>query len=72
LCFYVFLYIYVSKGGIKLSVDFILKLTVLLLKTHLNKPMPSGAAYKLIICYVTVNGAPPYSEDNGMATLIDK
>lgn len=26
----------------------------------------------LIICYVTVEGAPPYSGDNGMATFVGK
>ena len=37
-----------------------------------NKNIPKGAEYKLIICYVTVEGAPPYSGDNGMATFIGK
>jgi len=37
-----------------------------------NKNIPRGAAYKLIICYVTVEGAPPYSGDNGMATFIGR
>lgn len=32
-----------------------------------NKAIPRGAEYMLIICYVTVKGAPPYSGDNGMA-----
>lgn len=34
--------------------------------------IPRGAEYMLIICYVTVKGAPPYSGDNGMATFIGK
>jgi hypothetical protein len=34
--------------------------------------IPRGAEYKLIICYVTVEGAPPYSGDNGMATFVGK
>jgi hypothetical protein len=34
--------------------------------------IPKGIKYKLIICYVTVKGAPPYSGDNGMATFIGK
>ena len=37
-----------------------------------NQIIPRGAQYKLIICYVTVKGAPPYSGDNGMATFIGK
>ena len=37
-----------------------------------NQNIPRGAEYKLIICYVTVKGAPPYSGDNGMATFIGK
>jgi len=37
-----------------------------------NRNIPRGAEYKLIICYVTVKGAPPYSGDNGMATFIGK
>lgn len=37
-----------------------------------NKNIPSGKEYKLIICYVTVKGAPPYSGDNGSATFIGK
>jgi hypothetical protein len=37
-----------------------------------NQDIPSGSTYKLIICYVTVEGAPPYSGDNGMATFIGK
>lgn len=37
-----------------------------------NQVIPRGAEYKLIICYVTVKGAPPYSGDNGMATFIGK
>lgn len=34
--------------------------------------IPRGEEYKLIICYVTVEGAPPYSGDNGMATFVGK
>ncbi|WP_193564930.1 hypothetical protein [Clostridium estertheticum] len=34
-----------------------------------NQAIPRGAEYMLIICYVTVKGAPPYSGDNGMATF---
>ena len=37
-----------------------------------NQAIPTGAEYMLIICYVTVKGAPPYSGDNGMATFIGK
>ncbi|HEY8891771.1 MAG TPA: hypothetical protein VIM70_16150 [Clostridium sp.] len=37
-----------------------------------NRAIPSGAEYMLIICYVTVKGAPPYSGDNGKATFIGK
>jgi len=37
-----------------------------------NKEITRGASYKLIICYVTVKGAPPYSGDNGMTTFIGK
>ncbi len=37
-----------------------------------NQVIPRGAEYMLIICYVTVKGAPPYSGDNGMATFIGK
>jgi len=37
-----------------------------------NQVIPRGAQYKLIICYVTVKGAPPYSGDNGMATFTGK
>lgn len=37
-----------------------------------NKTIPRGAEYMLIICFVTVTGAPPYSGDNGMATFIGK
>ncbi|WP_298838751.1 hypothetical protein [Clostridium sp.] len=35
-----------------------------------NRVIPRGSEYMLIICYVTVKGAPPYSGDNGMATFI--
>lgn len=37
-----------------------------------NRAIPRGAEYMLIICYVTVKGAPPYSGDNGKATFIGK
>ncbi len=37
-----------------------------------NRAIPRGAEYMLIICYVTVKGAPPYSGANGMATFIGK
>lgn len=37
-----------------------------------NKNIPSGKEYKLIICYVTVKGAPPYSGDNGSAIFVGK
>ena len=37
-----------------------------------NRDIPRGAEYKLIICYVTVKGAPPYNGDNGMVTFIGK
>ena len=37
-----------------------------------NQDIPRGAEYKLIICYVTVEGAPPYSGDNGTATFVGK
>ena len=37
-----------------------------------NQVIPKGKQYKLIICYVTVKGAPPYSGDNGMAIFTGK
>ncbi|MGG7076521.1 hypothetical protein [Clostridium sardiniense] len=37
-----------------------------------SKDIPKGAEYKLIICYVTVEGAPPYTGDNGMMTFVGK
>jgi hypothetical protein len=37
-----------------------------------TKAIPTGAEYMLIVCYVTVKGAPPFSGDNGMATFIGK
>jgi hypothetical protein len=37
-----------------------------------SKNIPSGKEYKLIICYVTVKEAPPYSGDNGSATFVGK
>ncbi|AIY83710.1 MAG: hypothetical protein KIB43_04410 [Clostridium baratii] len=36
------------------------------------RDIPRGAEYKLIICYVTVPGAPPYSGDNGMMNFVGK
>jgi len=50
-----------SKNG--LAKTFILTFT---------ETIPRGAEYMLIICYVTVKGAPPYSGDNGMAIFIGK
>ncbi|HEX9027377.1 MAG TPA: hypothetical protein VF839_13045 [Clostridium sp.] len=38
----------------------------------LNQEIPKGAEYKLIICYVTVEGAPAYSGDNGMFNFTGK
>jgi hypothetical protein len=37
-----------------------------------NKNIPRGAEYILIVCYVIVIGAPPYTGDNGMAKFIGK
>lgn len=37
-----------------------------------SQDIPKGESYKLIICYVTIEGAPPYSGDNGMATFVGK
>ncbi|MDU4891676.1 MAG: hypothetical protein E6344_14930 [Clostridium sp.] len=37
-----------------------------------SQDIPKGKEYKLIICYVTVKGAPPYSGDNGSATFTGK
>lgn len=37
-----------------------------------SQDIPKGKEYKLIICYVTVKGAPPYSGDNGSVTFIGK
>ncbi|SFB29226.1 hypothetical protein SAMN04488528_102530 [Clostridium frigidicarnis] len=37
-----------------------------------SQDVPKGEEYKLIICYVTVEGAPHYSGDNGMATFVGK
>ncbi len=37
-----------------------------------SQDIPRGEEYKLIICYVTVKGAPPYSGDNGTATFVGK
>lgn len=35
-----------------------------------NQSIPKGMTYKLIICYVTTPGAPPYSGDNGSAVFV--
>ncbi|GAA0084702.1 hypothetical protein UT300007_11410 [Clostridium sp. CTA-7] len=35
-----------------------------------SQDIPKGEEYKLIICYVTVKGAPPYNGDNGSATFV--
>ena len=35
-----------------------------------NDKIKKGEEYKLIICYVTVKGAPAYNGDNGMGTFI--
>jgi len=35
-----------------------------------NQSIPRGMSYKMIICYVTTPGAPPYTGDNGSATFI--
>ena len=37
-----------------------------------NQDIPKGEEYKLIICYVTVEGAPLYNGDNGTAVFIGK
>lgn len=37
-----------------------------------DRDIQKGAEYKLIICYVTVPGAHPYSGDNGMMKFIGK
>lgn len=37
-----------------------------------NQNIPKGEQYKLVICYVTVEGAPAYSGDNGSAIFIGK
>ena len=37
-----------------------------------NQDIPKGEKYKLIICYVTVKGAPPYNGDNGTALFVGK
>ncbi|MCM3629685.1 hypothetical protein M3194_20300 [Paenibacillus glycanilyticus] len=34
------------------------------------QPITKGMSYKLIICYVTVPGDPPYSGDNGSAVFV--
>ncbi|RJX40565.1 hypothetical protein D3P09_00645 [Paenibacillus pinisoli] len=35
-----------------------------------NQNIAKGKSFKLIICYVTRPGAPPYSGDNGSATFV--
>lgn len=35
-----------------------------------NQNITKGASYKMIICYVTVPGAPPFTGDNGSATFM--
>ena len=37
-----------------------------------SQNITTGTGYKLIICYVTVEGAPPYSGDNGTAVFVGK
>lgn len=37
-----------------------------------SQSIPRGEEYKVIVCYVTVEGAPPYSGDNGMITFVSK
>lgn len=37
-----------------------------------SKDIPKGAEYKFIISNVTVEGAPPYSGENGMMTFVGK
>ena len=37
-----------------------------------NQSIPKGEVYKVIVCYVTVPGAPAYTGDNGMGTFIGK
>ena len=35
-----------------------------------NQNITQGKSYKMIICYVTVPDAPPYSGDNGSAAFV--
>lgn len=35
-----------------------------------NQNISKGKSYKMIICYVTTPGAPPFTGDNGSATFI--
>ncbi|MDD7794106.1 hypothetical protein [Clostridium sp. 'White wine YQ'] len=37
-----------------------------------NQSIPKGEEYKVIVCYVTVPGAPAFTGDNGMGTFIGK
>lgn len=37
-----------------------------------NQNIPTAKSYKLIICYVTVPNAPPYSGGNGSRTFVGK
>lgn len=37
-----------------------------------NQNIPDGSENKLIVCYVTVEGAPSYNGDNGSATFVGK
>ncbi|MCK9858982.1 hypothetical protein [Paenibacillus sp. ATY16] len=36
------------------------------------QPITKGMSYKLIICYVTIPGDPPYSGDNGSAMFVGR
>ncbi|WP_238886663.1 hypothetical protein [Clostridium sp. YIM B02551] len=37
-----------------------------------SQSIPKGEEYKVVVCYVTVPGAPAYTGDNGMGTFIGK
>ncbi|RED51945.1 hypothetical protein [Cohnella lupini] len=37
-----------------------------------NQNITQGKPYKMIICYVTVPGGPPYSGDNGSAAFVGR
>lgn len=37
-----------------------------------SQNIPEGSENKLIVCYVTVEGAPPYNGDNGTAVFVGK